>query len=462
MRTLKFSVDRKAFLVRFEGESGGTCRSLTEHSKGSVFALGFETEEVGWLIEHLAKAIELKSYMGFNRKYRGKSRVYLMELKRKGNECKDESIKYKHVGPMYRSFVSVVKEEGPRRGGLVPIGRWTRAMVCECPASFVNWVEELRFLKVKGGYTIQLRRWSPRENTEVLGKFRGGWIELQGLPFHLWYEEHLKKIVKQWGMVIEIDWRMVKLFDLSKARVRILMKERTVLPALIEVIDGGWVFTISVAVVGAEDERRVRGMGESTRGGSESCSWTSGRRPDEKANPMAKGWSFNEDVDRIQGGVESQKAKDASKGTCGKSATMGNNCIQPSSPFNLNSNKEGNGSFGPKLFGEDWAERGASAPKFGLKKLWTSLSPPTSGCRQGIRRRSKPLSQEVPTSAFDVSPWDVAFEVGSEKVRKFNSSPLTSSCPLEFQRSCSREGASSTSGVADNQQRLSLKATIQP
>ena len=80
MRTLKFSVDRKAFLVRFEGESGGTCRSLTEHSKGSVFALGFETEEVGWLIEHLAKAIELKSYMGFNRKYRGKSRVYLMEV----------------------------------------------------------------------------------------------------------------------------------------------------------------------------------------------------------------------------------------------------------------------------------------------------------------------------------------------------------------------------------------------
>ena len=47
-------------------------------------------------------------------------------------------------------------------------------------------------------------------------------------------------------------------------------------------------------------------------------------------------------------------------------------------------------------------------------------------------------------------------------MRKFNSSPLTSSCPLEFQRSCSREGASSTSGVADNQQRLSLKATIQP
>ena len=99
-----------------------------------------------------------------------------------------------------------------------------RGVVYECLASFVKWAEvghalvrflgqkgmvtivlffvekglffvetfeeasslqELRFLKVKGGYTIHLRRWSPRVNTEVLGKFREGWIELRGLPFHL-------------------------------------------------------------------------------------------------------------------------------------------------------------------------------------------------------------------------------------------------------------------------------------
>ncbi|RVW86220.1 hypothetical protein CK203_046053 [Vitis vinifera] len=57
------------------------------------------------------------------------------------------------------------------------------------------------------------------DNTKVLGKFREGWIELQGLPFHLWSEEHLKKIVEQWGMV-----------------------EQRVLPALIEVKDGGQLF----------------------------------------------------------------------------------------------------------------------------------------------------------------------------------------------------------------------------
>ena len=146
----------------------------------------------------------------------------------------------------------------------------------------------------------------------------------------------------------------MKLFDFSKARVRISMKEHVVLPALIEVKDGGWVFTISVAVVGAEDERRVRGMGESTRGRFESHLWIGGRSMVEKANPMAKGWSFNGDFGRIQGRVESQKGEDAIEGMRGqRSAFMGNNCIQPSPLFNLNSNKEGNGSFGLRLFGED-------------------------------------------------------------------------------------------------------------
>ena len=36
-------------------------------------------------------------------------------------QCRDESIKYKHMDSMHRSFVSVVKEEGPRRGDFVPI-----------------------------------------------------------------------------------------------------------------------------------------------------------------------------------------------------------------------------------------------------------------------------------------------------------------------------------------------------
>ncbi|RVW72667.1 Trafficking protein particle complex subunit 8 [Vitis vinifera] len=38
-------------LVRFEGEAEGKWCSLTEHSRGSVFALGFEKEDVGWMID---------------------------------------------------------------------------------------------------------------------------------------------------------------------------------------------------------------------------------------------------------------------------------------------------------------------------------------------------------------------------------------------------------------------------
>ena len=84
--------------------------------------------------------------------------------------------------------------------------------------------------------------------------------------------------MEQRGTVTEIDWRTLKLFDLSKARVRISMKERSVLPALIKVTDGDWVFTISVAVIGAEDVRRGRVMGESTQEVFASHSRTGGGR----------------------------------------------------------------------------------------------------------------------------------------------------------------------------------------
>ena len=176
VRTLKVSVERKIFLVRLESESDGKWCSLTEHNRGYVFTLGFEKKEVGWLIEHLTKAIELKSCMGFYRKYRGKSSVHLMEvcfnnhgrfirlskfasnrkstflvipegekgrgweqlksalssmlvvpssnIDEKGRQCKEESFIHKHMGPLYRSFANVVREEGLRRGGLVPVRRW--------------------------------------------------------------------------------------------------------------------------------------------------------------------------------------------------------------------------------------------------------------------------------------------------------------------------------------------------
>ena len=79
-KTLKVLVERKTFLIRLEGEQGGEWCSMTEISRGSVFTLGFEKEAVGWLVEYLMKALALKSHMGFNKKFRGKCRVHLMEV----------------------------------------------------------------------------------------------------------------------------------------------------------------------------------------------------------------------------------------------------------------------------------------------------------------------------------------------------------------------------------------------
>ena len=71
--------------------------------------------------------------------------------------------------------------------------------------------------------------------------------------------------------------------------MKISMKEHTVLIALVEVKDGGWVFMILVVVVGVEDERWVRGMAELTRRRNESHSRTGGKRMIEKENLTAKG-----------------------------------------------------------------------------------------------------------------------------------------------------------------------------
>ena len=117
------------------------------------------------MIEHLTKAIELKSYMGFNKKYGGKSNVHLMEvcfnnygrfirlseftsnrkstflvifregqgigankkyvvfnvgvlfsnIDEKGRQCREERFNHKHVGHLYLSFANVVREKESRR-----------------------------------------------------------------------------------------------------------------------------------------------------------------------------------------------------------------------------------------------------------------------------------------------------------------------------------------------------------
>ena len=132
----------------------------------------------------------------------------------------------------------------------------------------------------------------------------------------------------------EINWRTLKLFDLSKAKIRIAMKERSILPALIEVIDGDWVFTISVAVVGEEEARRDRVMGESTRKGSESHPGTGGGRREERDKSTAGGSFRVGEASRNEKEGERSSTEALPAGTRGKNGqSMGN------SWFNSNSKK---------------------------------------------------------------------------------------------------------------------------
>ena len=118
-------------------------------------------------------------------------------------------------------------------------------------------------MKVEGD-VILLRKWSPRENSIVLGKFRRGWLKLRGLPFHLWNETKLSFILQKWGRVTEVARETLKLMDLSNARVWAEMNLKVVLSTVIEVKDEEWIFTVTVTIPWNEEGKRFQ-MIESTR-----------------------------------------------------------------------------------------------------------------------------------------------------------------------------------------------------
>ena len=115
------------------------------------------------------------------------------------------------------------------------------------------WFQDQGSLTVRGG-VIALRRWSPKENSVVGGKFRRGWLELRGLPFHLWNEFQLRYILQKWGRVTKVAKETLKLVDLSKVKMWVEMHPKVVLPALLEVEDGAWSFTVAVSVIEEAEE----------------------------------------------------------------------------------------------------------------------------------------------------------------------------------------------------------------
>ncbi|RVW97041.1 hypothetical protein CK203_032335 [Vitis vinifera] len=168
-----------------------------------------------------------------------------------------------------RSYADVVAEKGHRNGASMPVGRWARAVICESKGKILDWFDVgkviARMMGTKGmvsvtpiseykgcffvdsarramwfqdqgsltvrGGVVALRRWSPKENSIVGGKFR-----------------------RKWGRVTKVAKETLKLVDLSKVKMWVEMHPKVVLPALLEVEDGAWSFTVAVSVIGEAEE----------------------------------------------------------------------------------------------------------------------------------------------------------------------------------------------------------------
>lgn len=75
-------------------------------------------------------------------------------------------------------------------------------------------------------------------NTTISGMFQKGWIEVKGLPFHLWSKKHLFHLAKGRGKILEIDRRTAKLVDLMKIWIKVEVEERVGIPANVRVSNG--------------------------------------------------------------------------------------------------------------------------------------------------------------------------------------------------------------------------------
>ncbi|RVW28232.1 hypothetical protein CK203_083669 [Vitis vinifera] len=307
IRNQSVVVERKVFQVKSEDCNGGTWISITERSRGFVVSLGFGEEETGWLVEQLEKAVDLEASRGFIRKMRGKTRTHLMEIcfnsrgrymkiteyvaKRKPlilvvprgvNGCgwenlrkvivsvqefsvqaerdsKEKQKKSQESKGMYRgerSYADVVAKKGTRMVQRCQLENGQELWFVKAKEKYET--GKLSGFKIKGVFTVRgeviaLRRWSPKENSVVNGKFRRGWLELRGLPFHLWDEVQLRHILQQWGRVTKVARKSLKFVDLTKVTLWVEMLPNVVLPALLEVEDGDWTYMVAVTVTGEDD-----------------------------------------------------------------------------------------------------------------------------------------------------------------------------------------------------------------
>ncbi|TXG51297.1 hypothetical protein EZV62_023821 [Acer yangbiense] len=100
---------------------------------------------------------------------------------------------------------------------------------------------------LEGSLTVTLQRWKPDINkSKELFAFGGGWIAIEGLPFHIWTKKMFCKIAEFCGGLIEIDRRTENLQSLFEARIKVGENENSFIPAEVEIEDGDRFFNLKL------------------------------------------------------------------------------------------------------------------------------------------------------------------------------------------------------------------------
>ncbi|RVW96070.1 Transposon TX1 uncharacterized 149 kDa protein [Vitis vinifera] len=372
-KTVKVLIERKTFLIRLEGEQGSECLSIEE-------SYGFQQKIQGKMQgSSVGSCLQQpwKSWESIKKALATMLVVPYPNAVEKGRNIRGESWPHNKVDSMHRSYAKIVSDEGPRGGGLVPVG---------------------------GGRKL---------------------------------------------------W----------ARLKIVMKDRAILLAMLEVTDGDWVFTVVVVVVGDEERRRGSEKGESTRVAVASHTGTDGMDGIGKAGGDWAG--EDEAIANVGCRARERKAQSLAK-TDPSVAVMGCKIKGPLglglSPEEVtpvvivaSSRKEEEDS-------SSAIEKGKSSPGllefqssrlaekkllYGSRKLWSTFFPPSSEHRQGIRCSSEPILRGKIKVDSEEDPKTNDLGAESQANRGLNASPLFSPCFPRLRKKSLRERDSSPRKEAD-------------
>ncbi|RVW12829.1 hypothetical protein CK203_113431 [Vitis vinifera] len=161
-----------------------------------------------------------------------------------------------------RSYAEVVAEAGFRTGGMLSARKWARAVICESQEKVQDWTHEgkaiVRMMGMKGMVSINpistfkgcffVSSTRRAEQVHDQGRLlvKGRTILLRKCSAELHFEEM--------GEGNEGGKGNFEVGGLDEGEAVVEMLPNVVFPALLEVEDGVWTYTVAVSVIGEDDE----------------------------------------------------------------------------------------------------------------------------------------------------------------------------------------------------------------